>query len=126
MKTNEILKLNFKEEKSQEIIQKVLKSIKPLQKYSNEEKVPLESLEKLIGLYSRKYNFSMQWLFFYVTEPKENIWNVSLRNDNNFERIEEIFGHNLYELLSKVAILMTHLIKSGKIELRQKKKENGE
>ena len=47
MKTEQILNLDFRKEENQGIIQKVLRKIKPLSKYSDEV-VPIEAIEKLV------------------------------------------------------------------------------
>ena len=65
MKTEDILNLDYRKEENQEAIQRVLRKIKPLSKFSEDENIPFEKLEKLIGLYQNKYAIKIQYIIPY-------------------------------------------------------------
>lgn len=95
--------------KEPETIQKFLRNIKPLKKFPIEEKIPFETLEKLVRQYYLKYNARIQWInvdfretgWFASTE-----WNYSAE----FTRICPwhsfvlIRTYDIYELYAKVCL----------------------
>lgn len=118
MKTEDILNLDYRDEKSKEIIQKALKKIKPLSKF--EKDVPLEMIEKLVGKLTRKYNVQMQYIIPVCMEDGRDIFSGSLKKaDKSGEWLGNVYGYGLYELMAKTAIKMYALTKSGEIKERE-------
>lgn len=126
MKTEEILNLDYRKEESQEIIQKVLRKIKPLSKYSEEQDIPLEAIEKVIRILSQKYEIVPQWMVMSLYESAINVYSIGVKTSNDHEWLGNVYGMCLYEVFAKLAIKMYSEIKQGNIELRIKTKEENE
>ena len=103
MTTNEIINLDYREKKNQEIIQKALRKIKPLSKYS-EEYVPYSALEKVINIMSKKYNVRIREITQDIWANESNtIWKATIINDD-IMKTNEVYGLSLYEILAKSAV----------------------
>ena len=111
MKTEDILNLDYRKEENQEAIQRVLRKIKPLSKFSEDENVPFEKLEKLIGLYQNKYAIKIQYIM--PNYEGSIIYSASLLRSDNFKWIGNVYGMCMYELFAKIAIKMYTEIKKG-------------
>lgn len=111
MKTEDILNLDYRKEENQEAIQRVLRKIKPLSKFSEDENIPFEKLEKLIGLYQNKYAIKIQYIM--PNYEGSIIYSASLLRSDNFKWIGNIYGMCMYELFAKIAIKMYTEIKKG-------------
>lgn len=107
MTTNQILQLDCREEQNREIIQKVLKEIGPLSKYSEEEQVPFEKVEKLVTVLSKRYNIRVRDFVPDVwSNNNESIWRATVINDTNLQTIKLVYGLSVYEVFAKAAIYM--------------------
>ena len=126
MKTEKILNLDYRKEESQEIIQKVLRKIKPLSKYSDESNVPIEAIEKLIRVLVQKYEITPQWMRMSYFEPILGIYSIDVKTTTNHEWLGTVYGMCLYEVFAKLAIKMYSEVKSGKIPVRATTKEEKE
>ena len=111
MKTEDILNLDYRKEENQESIQRVLRKIKPLSKFSDDENIPFEKLEKLIGLYQNKYAIKIQYII--PNYEGSIIYSASLLRSDNFKWIGNVYGMCMYELFAKIAIKMYTEIKKG-------------
>ena len=118
MKTEQILNLDYRKEESQEIIQKVLRKIKPLSKYSDESSIPIEAIEKLIRVLVQKYEITPQWMTMSYFEPIISIYSIGVKTTAEHEGLGTVYGMCLYEVFAKLAIKMYSEIKSGKIPER--------
>lgn len=125
MKTEQILNLDYRKKESQEIIQKVLRKIKPLSKYSDEF-VPLEAIEKLIHVLVQKYEITPQWMMMSYFEPTLSIYSISIKTTTDYKYLGTVYGMCLYEVFAKLAIKMYSEVKSGKIPVRTMTKEEKE
>ena len=123
MKTEEILNLDYRKEKSQEIIQKVLRKIKPLSKFSEEEQIPLEAIEKLVRVLCQKYMITPQWMMMTYKEGVHSIYSISVKTTTDHKWLGNVYGICLYEVFAKLAIKMYSEIKSGNIEPTSLSKE---
>ena len=120
MTTNQIINLDCREKKNQEIIQKVLKKIKPLLKYSDENEVPFGALEKVIMAMCKKYCVCIKEIVPDVwSNDKHIIYRATLINDTNFKIIGKVYGISIYEVFAKIAIKLYSEVKKG-IEIRSK------
>lgn len=122
MKTEHILNLDYRKEENQEIIQKVLKKIKPLSKYS--EEVPLESIEKTIKVLTNKYDIMPQWMGMNYHEPILGIYSIGVKTATTHKWLGNVYGMCLYEVFAKLAIKMYSDVKTGKVKQRTKSKED--
>ena len=122
MKTEDILNLDYRKEENQEAIQRVLRKIKPLSKFSEDENIPFEKLEKLIGLYQNKYAIKIQYII--PNYEGSIIYSASLLRSDNFKWIGNVYGMCMYELFAKIAIKMYTEIKKGIPERSKSDNEN--
>ena len=114
MTTKEILNLDYRDEKNKKIIQKVLKQIKPLSKYSDEDDVPFSAVEKAITIMCKKYMMRVNQLVPDVWANNEHtIWRAWLINDTNLKTIDTVYGISLYEVFAKIAIRLYAEVKKG-------------
>jgi hypothetical protein len=126
MKTENILMLDYREEESKEIIQKVLRKIKPLSKYSEEEQIPLEAIEKLIRVLSQKYEIMPQWMSMSLHETAVNVYSIGIKTTTDHRWLGTVYGICLYEIFAKLAIKMYSEIKQGNVGPRVKTEEEKE
>lgn len=117
MKTEDILNLDCRKEESREIIQKALKRIKPLSKYSDE--IPLEAIEKLIGVLVKKYAITVQSInLCFIDEKRSLYYSCGIIENDEHQWLGNCYGITMYELLSKVAIKLYSDIKRLEISER--------
>lgn len=118
MTTSQVLNLDCREKKNKEIIQKVLRQIKPLSRYSDEDDIPFAAIEKAIVVMCKKYMMRVNSLTPDVWSNNEHaIWRAWLTNDTNLETIDIVYGISLYEIFAKIAIRLYSEVKRG-IEIR--------
>ena len=96
------MNLDCRKEENKEIIQKVLRKIKPLSKYSVDECIPISALEKAITVMTKKYNMHIrEFVLDTQSNAKNGIWRVVIINDNDLSILEVIYGITLYEAFAK-------------------------
>ena len=125
MKTEDVLNLDYREEKSKEIIQKVLKKIGPLSKYSENEIVPIEAIEKLISVLTRKYEIQPQWINFNYNNSIHT-YSCGIKTSNTHEWLGDAYGMCVYELFAKIAIKMYSEVKTRNIPEKSPSKQEVE
>ena len=114
MTTKEIINLDYRKEENQETIQKVLRKIKPLSRYSDECEIPLSALEKVITIMCKKYCLRVRELTPDVwANDSETIWRATLSNDSDFSVIDKVYGISLYEVFAKITIRLYSEVKKG-------------
>lgn len=119
MTTNQVINLDCREKENQEIIQKVLRQIKPLSRYSDEEDIPFNAIEKAITVMCKKYTMRVHSLTPDVWSSDEyTIWKAWLINDTNLKSIDTVYGITLYEVFAKIAIRLYAEVKKG-IKIRK-------
>lgn len=115
MKLDDILNIDYRKPEGKETIQKALRLIKPFAKCTKDN-VPLESIEKYIGLVCRKYTIMIQYITpTYLPNNKDNIYSCSFKTTDSHEWLGNVYGHCLYELMAKAAIKMHSDVKRGKV-----------
>lgn len=120
MKTEDILNLDCRKEENKKIIQKVLRKIKPLSKYSDECEIPLEVIEKLLAAMCKKYCINIKEITANVlANDKQIIWKATIINENEFALLNYVYGISIYEVLSKSTIYIYTKVKKG-IKIRDK------
>lgn len=119
MTTKDLLNLDYREEENKQIIQKALGKIKPLSKYSDEEQIPLEAIEKLIHLICKRYKV---WVREITLDPRANsdydVIRCQLVNEDNLEFLSNVFGMCIYEAFAKMAIFLWSEVKKEKFKRR--------
>lgn len=114
MTTNQVINLDYGEKENQKIIQKVLKQIKPLSRYSDECEIPFAAIEKAITVMCKKYCMRIRDFTPDVWSNKNNtIWRATLINETNLKTIDMIYGVTLYEVFAKSAIRLYAEVKKG-------------
>lgn len=114
MTTKQILDLDFRDEENQEIIQKVLRQIKPLSRYSDEDNIPFEGIEKAIVVMSKKYNMRIRELIPDVWANKtETVWRAIIIDETNLSTAAIVYGINIYEVFAKCAVQMYAMVRKG-------------
>jgi len=109
MTTKEILALNMYEENNADIIQKHLKVIKPFENISGD--VPMERLEKYIGLVQRKYALQIDYICPTFVPDEKNLYSASVRRTDTGKYLTDIYSTTMYELFCKVCILYNAVTK---------------
>ena len=125
MKTEEILNLDYRKIENKEIIQKVLVKIKPLAKHSGEE-VPIEALEKLVGVLTTKYEVCPQWITLMSDEKGNPMYSVGVKSSKDHKWLSTVYGMCMYELFAKLSIQMYSYVKSGKVKRKQPTEEEAQ
>lgn len=120
MTTENILNLDYRKEETKEIIQKVLRKIKPLSKYSDECDIPLEAIEKLIRVLFQKYEITPQWMTMSLHESAVNVYSIGVKTTTEHKWLGTVYGMCLYEVFAKLAIKMYSEIKQGNVKSRTK------
>ena len=126
MKTEEILNLDYRKEENQEIIQKVLRKIKPLSKYSDEENIPIEAIERTIRVLTNKYEIQPQWITCSHRGEILSTYSCGIKTSNTHELLGNVYGMCVYELIAKMAIKMYSDIRTKDIPIRALTKEEAE
>lgn len=120
MTTNQILNLDCREEENKEIIQKVLRQIKPLSRFSDEEEIPIEALEKAITIMCKKYNIRIRDISPDIwSADKKIIWRANIISDKNLMSRGNVYGISMYEVLAKSAIKLYSEIRLGIATVRE-------
>ena len=115
MTTKDVMNLDYRKEENRKIIQKVLRQIKPLSKYSDEYDIPFEAIEKAVTVMMKKYNLAIRELLPDVFSNESNIiWRATIVNSVNFKKVDIVCGITLYEVFAKVVIRLYSDVKSGK------------
>ena len=119
MTTKEVMNLDCRKEENCKIIQKVLRQIKPLSKFSDEKDIPFEAIEKAVTVMCKKYRMRVREFSSDVqANEKHTIWRATLIDETDYKIIEDVFGITLYEVFAKVAIRLYAEVKKG-IEIRK-------
>lgn len=119
MKADKVILVDYRTEIGKEKVQEALLKIKPLSKYDNEEKVPLEKIEKLLFQIQKKYKAGMAIICVSGKANDESLVYTGGIADDEGKVICAIHGIEVYELLAKTAIKLWDLKQEGKIERRK-------
>lgn len=125
MKTEEILMLDYRKDENKEIIQRVLRKIKPLSKCSD-EMIPLEMIEKVAKVLVCKYEITPQWMSISYRDAILGIYKVGIKTTTDHKWLGDVYGYCLYEVMAKMVIKMYSGIKSQNIPERQLSKEEAQ
>jgi len=126
MKTEQIMNLDYRKEENQKIIQKVLRQVKPLSKFSDEEQIPIEMLEKTASVLTNKYEITPQWIICGYRDPAPGCfgyYSACVKNTADHKLLGNASGHTIYEFFAKLVIKMYAEVRSGNITERDLTKE---
>ena len=108
--------LDCRDEEKLKIINKALLKIKPLSRYENEERVPLEKVETYVEKVQRKYDIKVQYMNFSTHDEESRWYNVSVMTKKSHEWLGSVHGYTLYEVWAKLALQLFIWIKEGKVK----------
>lgn len=108
-----LLNLNCNEQHNRQQLDMVLHKIKP---FAKEEKVPIEKMEKLIGLICRKYDVSIKEIYISYIPHNTDIYKVTVLIGLSKPKI--IYGGSMYELFAKLCIYLYDLAKADELMIR--------
>ena len=129
MKTEQILNLDYRKEENKKIIQKVLRQVKPLSKFSDEKQIPIELLEKTVSVLTNKYEITPQWItcgYRDVAAGCVGYYSVGVKTTTDHAWLGNATGHTIYELFAKLTIKMYAAVRSGSIPERNMTKEEAQ
>lgn len=129
MKTEQILNLDYRKEENQKIIQKVLRQIKPLSKFSDEEQIPIKLLEKTVSVLTNKYEITPQWITCGYRDSAPGCigyYSVGVKTTTDHAWLGNATGHTIYELFAKLTIKMYAEVRSGNVQKRNMTKEEAQ
>lgn len=128
--TDQVLNFDYSKEENKKIIQKVLRQIKPLSKFSEEEEdIPLELLEKTISVLANKYVIMPQWVSMTHKGLRKGTiatYSCGITRSDTYEWLGTVYGSSLYELFAKLTIKMYSEVRSGSIKEIEPTKEEKE
>ena len=126
MKTDQILNMNYKKDENREIIQKVLKRIKPLSRYTDD--VPIEALEKLIAIICKKYNLDMQWIVVMSEDAEDGrlVYSCGVKTHDKSKWLGTVYASCIYELFAKLSIKLFSESKKQGLRIESKNKKERE
>ena len=134
MTTDQILLLDgTHDENSKKTIQKVLRKIGPLSRYSDEEFVPIEALEKMVTVITKKYAIQPQWIACTYDSDISGVYgnySCGVKTSDTHAWLGTVMTCSIYELMAKLVIFMYAQVKSGNIilrtEIKRKEARKGE
>lgn len=113
MTTKDILELDFRDEKSYGIMQKVLKKVGPLSKIEDDE-ISLEKLERMLYLFPKKYFVEVVWILV-SNQNDYPLYTLTLMDTFKGVIFKNVYGITLYEVVSKAVVAIWASIKAKKI-----------
>jgi len=129
VKTEQILNLDYRKEENKKIIQKVLRQVKPLSKFSDDEQIPIELLEKTVSVLTNKYEITPRWITCGYRDAKAGYigyYNVGVKSTTDHTWLGNTSGHTIYELFAKLTIKMYAEVKTRNIPERNMTKEEAQ
>lgn len=106
MTTKQIMELDCRDEDNQQIIQKVLRQIKPLAKCPEGQMIPVTKLERCLKVICNKYTLFVRNMFpdVYAADT-EIVWRSVVVDLTTLEE-HVAYGCTFYECISKTIILL--------------------
>lgn len=119
MTTEELLNLDFREQRNRDKLLKALKIIPPLSKIPDDELEPCH-LEKALHIMCNKYGIFVRIQQDPVSGDKCDIWHCIIYNRKDLSTLGSIYGISLFEVFIKTNIAAYSIVK--KIKRREKRK----
>ena len=105
--TNQILQLDCRIQSNADIIENVLRKIKPLSKSPEGQQVPLEKLERCIKVLCNKYNYFVPSIYPDLESgDKIIIWKCRITDRQTLNDIGITYGCTFYECIAKAVIFL--------------------
>lgn len=106
MKTSEILQLDCRIKENEDVIQRVLRKIKPLASCP-EGRVPIDKLERCMQVLSRKHDFVVTLSADTESNRLFVVWRCTIvRYGQSVVSGSNVFGCSVYEAIAKAVISM--------------------
>lgn len=106
MTTHDILQLDCRTDKNKEIIQRVLRKIKPLANCS-EEQVPLHKIERCMQILCKKHDYVVTLYADPSSNDKSIIWRCAvIQYGRSVTSGVNVYGCSVYEAIAKATVLM--------------------
>ena len=116
MTVKQLLSLDIRKEEEFIIIQKALKTIKPLSKESGI--ISIDKIERVVKVMCVKYGYAITNIISDIESgEKDIIWTASITDAKERKSISTIHGCVFYEVISKIAIFLYG-------EIQRKRKDN--
>ena len=106
--------MDYSNPQNKDIMQKKMRGIKPFRDIPVNEEIPMEMLEKYVGLVQRKYALQIDYICPVYVPEENNLYSATIRNTASNEYYTYIYGKTIYEVFVKISILYYALTKSGK------------
>lgn len=115
MKTKDVLQLDCRIEENQKIIQRVLRQIKPLAKFSESVEIPLSAIEKALFVMYHKYGIKIHTMWPSCDgNSKQAIWCSRIMAKDGVHILDSVYGISVYETVAKSAIRIYAEIRQSK------------
>lgn len=121
MTVKEIINSDWREKIGKKKVYKALLEIKPLEKYSNLKRVPLEKIEKFLFMCQSKYDVQLSLIYVSNTARDDGFVYTGGISDGSGKILETVHGIELYEVIAKGAIKIWSMIKKGEAKKRKSK-----
>lgn len=112
MKAKDILNGDYRKPEVREVIQEKLRLIPALSKYSEDEDIPLEVLEKVIWKMREKYGTAMQYIMSTFQMKGEPYYSCSFKTKDH-EWIGTVNGLTIYEVYAKGVLMCYSYARRG-------------
>lgn len=109
--------LDCREKKNRIEVQKVLRTIPPLANHAPGTAIPIDQIEKVINILTKKYCIDIQWIN-HIQDVKKGVmyWSTSIRTTHTYKFLGFVVGKDMYETMAKVAIYMYACVKGMKYQ----------
>lgn len=119
MTVKEYLNSDWREKSGKKKVYDALLKIKPLEKYSNYKRVPLDKIEKFLFICQSKYDIQMSLIYVSGTARDEGFVYTGGISNKEGKMLETVHGIELYEVVAKGAIRIWDMIKKGEVKKRK-------
>ena len=118
MKTSELLNMDYYADNNRDIFQKVLRKIKPFEKYSMDKDIAFDLLEKYIYKAECKYDIMINYICPVYIPNERLMYSATIRKPSNKNIYQTIHASSIYELFCKISIFYCSEIKNNHIGLK--------
>lgn len=115
----DIMKLDCSDESQKEKLIKVIRKIKPFDRYPLDEEIPMDMLEKYMNKAMDKYCFKIGYIF-HNNSNIPRCWTISLRDVVGKTYLDTIYAISINELMMKVVIRIYFAIRDKEVKKRKK------
>lgn len=114
----DIMKLDCSDEEQKIKLIKIIRKIKPFDRYSLDEEIPMDMLEKYMNKAMDKYCFRIGYVL-HNSNNSPRYWTISIRDVVGKIYLDTIYGMTLNELMMKVVIRIYFAIRDKEVKKRK-------